>query len=371
MGFVSMRTEMFRLKLRVLLLTVCGLSPCWVSPAQTALQAPPKSITPPPLPALPHPTLDRIHGANAVVCGVVKEEEDYSRSEDHGNRAAFDIDLCKAVAVATLGPDARVVVRSFPDEPFALRALKSGEVDLVATASLTVANMSANVALSAPVLMDGQGLLVPRSSGAHTPADLAGKRVCFLTGSLAEDGLHRYAVDHKVSFSWYPFSEAGEMEAAFFTGNCDAISSDATQLANIRAIDPRRAAEFTILPEVIRQDPLAMATWAGDPSFGALVYWTAELLLSGEEMGVTRATLPSLRSSDRPEIRQLLGQGYGVASALGARPHWGAEVLEAVGNYGEIFDRDLGMHASLQLERGENRLSSQGGALFAVPVRDQ
>ncbi len=338
---------------------------------QTALQAPPKSAALPPLPALPHPTLDRIHAANAVACGVVKEEEDYSRNEDHGNRAAFDIDLCKAVAVATLGPGARLVVRSYPDEPFAVRALKSGEVDLVATASLTVANMTQGVALSAPVLLDGQGVLFPKNAAVHSAVDLAGKKVCFLTGSAAEQGLHSYAEAHRVTYIWYPFSEAGEMEAAFFTGNCDAVTGDMTQLANIRGIDVRRVSEFTILPETLRSDPLAAATWAGDPSFGTLVYWTAQVLLGAEQLGITQRNAKEMASSPRPEIGALLGQRLGAAAMLGARPHWGAEVIEAVGNYGELFERDLGRQSPLRLERGSNRLSTQGGELLAIPVGDR
>lgn len=339
--------------------------------AQVALQAPPKSSAmPPPLPALPHPTLDRIHAANAMTCGISKEEEDYSRSEDHGNRAAFDIDLCKAVAIATLGTGAKLVVKSYPDEPFALRALRSGEVDVVATASLSVANMTQGVAFSAPVLLDGQSMLLPNNSAVHTAADLRGKKICFLTGSAAEDGLHSYAETHGISYTWYPFSEAGEMEAAFFTGNCDAISSDLTQLANIRAIDARRASEFTLLPGTFREDPLAVATWAGDASFSTLVYWTVQVLLQAEELGVTQANVETMRNSPKPEVQQLLGQRFGAAKLLGTRPQWGAEVLQAAGNYGELFERDLGARSALQIPRGNNRLAMQDGGLYALPVRD-
>ncbi len=301
----------------------------------------------------------------------MKEEEDYSRNEDHGNRAAFDIDLCKAVAVAVLGPGARLIVKSYPDEPFAVRALKSGVIDLVATASLSVANMTGDVTLTAPVLLDGQGVLLPKNAAVHTPADLAGKRVCFLTGSAAEEGLHSYAERHGISFTWYPFSEAGEMEAAFFTGNCDAVSSDLTQLANIRGIDETRAGEFTILPETMRDDPLAMATWAGDTSFSTAVYWTVEALLQAEQLGITQANVKGMENGKGPEIQQLLGQGLGVSRMLGARPHWGAEVIEAVGNYGELYERDLGIHSAFHLERGSNRLTTQGGSLYVVPLRDR
>ena len=159
--------------------------------AQAPLSAPPAPAkTPIPL---PHPVLDRVHAAHAFVCGVAKEEEDYSRAEDHGNRAAFDIDMCKAVAVAVLGSGAKLVVKIYPDEPAAVRALATGEVDLLASASITVDNTAQGLLFTRPTLYDGQGFLIANNPSVHTPLDLAGKKVCFLTGSIAESVLHAYA----------------------------------------------------------------------------------------------------------------------------------------------------------------------------------
>ena len=327
-----------------------------------ALVAPPaKAPLPPPL---PHPVLDRIRAAHAMACGVSKEEEDYSRAEDHGNRAAFDIDLCKAVAVAVLGPGAQLVVKSFPDEPTAVRALRTGEIDMLATASATVENTVADLVFTRPVFYDGQGLLTLNQPNFHSPLDMAGKKICFLTGSDAEEGLHRYAAEHRITYVWYPFSEAGEMEAAFFTGNCDAISSDVTQLANIRTIDTRRANDFKVLPQLMRRDPLAIATLGSDVRFAAIVRWTLETLIVAEEKGVTMSSAKTPQASASPEIQNLLGQRFGTGAALGLDPHWGANVLAAVGNYGEIFDRDLGAHSPLGLDRGENKLSTDGGLIY-------
>ncbi len=326
-----------------------------------------------------HPVLDRVRAAGSLACGVSKEEEDYSRAEDHGNRAALDIDFCKAVAVALLGPGTHMVVKSFPDEPAATKALLAGDVDLLASAGLTVANTAKGLQFTQPVFFDGQGFLLPANPAVRTPVDLAGKKVCFLTGSDAEAGLHSYAAQHAISYIWYPFSEAGEMEAAFFTGNCDAVSSDVSQLANIRAIMSTRNAEFTILPQLIRQDPLAAAT-VGDAAFAAIVNWTLNALLEAEQLGITQATVRGRLAGTEgagtatavaaPEVRQLLGQRYGTGSLLGLQPHWVADVVQAVGNYGEIFERDLGAGSPLRLDRGENRLPSAGGLQFAVPLTD-
>ena len=390
------RDRMFRpfasLSMLSFLLCALSVSPCTLlaqtaqapSTAQTtpstpetgltrAVPRPPASPLPPPL---PHPVLDRVRSAGSLSCGLAKEEEDYSRAEDHGNRAAFDIDLCKAVAVALFGPGAHLVVKNYPDEPAAIRALLTGEINLLASVSPTVANTARDLTFTQPVLFDGQGFLLPNNPAVHTPLDLAGKKVCFLTGSDAEAGLHHYAAKQGIAYVWYPFSEAGEMEAAFFTGNCDAISSDVTSLANIRAIVGARAATYTILPQLIRQDPLAAAT-IGDVRFANIVSWTLSALLTAEQLGVTQANAalpaPATQPQTQPlgdETRRFLGQRFGTGTLLGLDPHWTANVIQTVGNYGEIFDRDLGTGSPLRLDRGENRLWDAGGLQFPLPLTD-
>ncbi len=340
-------------------------------PSTKTRSKPPQTVSASASPSLPHPVLDRIRAAHSISCGVSKEEEDYSRAEDHGNRAAFDIDLCKAVTVAILGTGSPLLIKTYPDEPAALAALKSGQVDLVASASPSVRNTVQGLLFSQPSFYDGQGFLLPANPRVRSPLDLAGKKVCFLTGSKAEDGLHSYAAQHGIRYIWYPFSEAGEMEAAFFTGNCDAITSDVSQLANIRGIEPRRKRDFTILPQLIRQDPLAAASLAEDVSFNNIVHWTLETIVEAEELGVTKDNVEQMEQSSRPEIEQLLGQRYGTGEALGLDPHWGAQVIKSVGNYGEIFARDLGEGSPLGLDRGENRLWSQGGVMLATPLGSQ
>ena len=337
---------------------------------KVALTAPPPKVPLPP--ALPHPVLDRIRAAHAMNCGVSKEEEDYSRATDHGNRAAFDIDLCKAVAVAVLGPGAKLLLQSYPDENYAVRALRTGEIDMLATATDSISNTAVDILFTRPVFYDGQGILTTNDPARRTPLDLAGKKVCFLTGSAAEEGLHAYAREHNITYIWYPFSEAGEMEAAFFTGNCDAVSGDVSQLANTRTIDPRRANDFKVLPQLIRQDPLATATLGGDVRFSAIVRWTMETLVAAESLGVTMGNAKSVATSTtRPEVQAVLGQRFGSGTALGLDPYWGVNVVAAVGNYGEIFDRDLGARSTLGLDRGENRLWTDGGLMYGLvpPIR--
>ncbi len=363
-----------RRPLALLLCLLFAPSAVLLAQAPQPIAASPKPAAAPLPPPLPHPVLDRIHNTHLLTCGVSKEEEDYSRAEDHGNRAAFDIDFCKAVAVALLGPGAHLVVKNYPDEPAATRALLTGEIDLLASASPTVANTARDLTFSQPVFFDGQGFLLPKDPTVHSPLDLAGKKVCFLTGSDAEAGLHFYAAKHGIAYIWYPFSEAGEMEAAFFTGNCDAISGDVSSLANIRAIVGPRAAVYTILPQLIRHDPLAAAT-TGDPRLAAIVNWTLNALLTAEQLGLTQANVHAQLTAAQPqiygsEVQAFLGQRFGTGALLGLDPHWTANVVQAVGNYGEIYDRDLGAGSPLRLDRGENRLPDAGGLQFPSPVTD-
>ncbi len=313
-------------------------------------------------------TLDKVRAAHSLTCGVIKEEEDYSRAEDHGNRAAFDLDSCKAVAVAILGPRAQFTIKVYSDEPDAAAALRKGSIDLLPTASPTLANEIGNMfGFARPTFYDAQGFLVLTKSGIRNAHDLAGKKVCYLTGSEADGGLRAYAAREHLEYIWYPFSEAGEMEAAFFTGNCVAVTSDISQLANTRAIDKQRAREFTILPDHIRKDPLAPACRLGDPQFAAVVDWTVEALIEAEELGVTRANVAQMQVSADPEVQLLMGKPLSTGKLLGLDMHWAANVIEATGNYGEIFERDLGAGSPLRLDRAENRLWTQGGLMYALP----
>ncbi len=325
--------------------------------------------------AIAGPILDRIHTAKSLSCGVIKEEEDYSRATDHGNRAAFDLDMCKAIAVATLGAGAHFTVSVFPDEPAGVKALRDGHIDLLPSASPTVANTAGGLSFGPVTLYDGEGLMISNNAAdvktVREPKDLAGKKICFVITSASETGLREFAAREKITYIWFPFSEVGEMEAAFFTGNCSGLAGDVTQLANTRAINRGQAGNYTILPQIIRKDPLAPAYKAGDPQFAAIVHWTVETLIEAEELGVTQGNVDALRTSEDGAIKQLLGQHFGTGALLGLDDHWGANVVKATGNYGEMFERDLGKDSPLRLDRGANRLWTDGGLMYSEPAADR
>ena len=314
--------------------------------------------------------LDRIRKANTLTCGIDQAEAEFSTNEDHGARVAFDQDLCKAVAVAVLGPSARVTDRGYPDDLTALQALRSGEVDLVPTVSSDFTHSAVtSVGFTRPMLYDGIGFLVPSSSGVTRAAGLSQRKICLLAETEVEVEVRAWFAAKHLVFVPFPFQEEGEMEAAFVTGNCGALAGDLTRLTQTRTTLAARRSEFLLLPEVISSDPLAAAFPAADPSFGAIVRWTMEALIEAEQLGLTAENIGSQTSSQNPAVGRLLGATHELGRTLGLRDDWVARTIQSVGNYGQIFDRDLGATSPMGLPRGQNRLATEGGLLAALPFK--
>ncbi len=314
-------------------------------------------------------TLSAVRKAGALKCGINRAEADYSKDDTHGNLAAFAADLCKAVAAATLGPGAHVIATGFGDEPHALAALEAGGVDLVAGASPSIARRAAfGLRFGPPMYFDGQGFLIRDATAVKRLEDFAGKQICFIAGTSADFTLNAVLRERGIAFIPFPFEEQGEMEAALFTGHCAAVTGDLSQLADTLYGFHGGRGRFEVGTDVIREDPLAPAYREGDPQWSAIVDATMNALVLAEAHAVTADNARVLQQSDNPAIRRLLGSTPGVGSLLGLDDHWALAVIEAVGNYGEIFERDLGEHSPLKLDRGANRPRSLGGALVETPL---
>jgi general L-amino acid transport system substrate-binding protein len=319
-------------------------------------------------------TLDHIRQTKTLRCGINQETPEYSTSDDHGARQAFDADICKAVAVAILGPNARTTLVPYPDDVAAMAALPTGKVDLVPTLTLDLKH-SANtgIVFSPPLLYDGVGFLVPLSASLTHAAELSDRKVCFLAETEVEAALRawfsRQPTQPNLTFVPFPFQEEGEMEAAFTTGNCTALAGDLTRLADTRVAFGPLSARYTLLPEQISKDPLAAASRAGDPAFAAIVRWTIEILLQAEESGLTRQNIAAAPTSSDPTVAILTGQTREIGARLSLDNAWATRVIAAVGNYGEIYDRDLGDQSPLKLPRALNRLYTQGGLMYPLPLK--
>jgi general L-amino acid transport system substrate-binding protein len=320
--------------------------------------------------AIAGPTLDKIKAAGTLACGINTELPEYSLQDAHGNHAAFDQDICKAVAVAVLGENAKFTIASFLDEEDGLKALQAGEIALLATGSANLSNAAhASFGFSRPVFYDFQGFLVSKSSGINSAKDLAGQKICFLTGTEIEAQLQAFMERQKIKYLPYAFSEEGEMEAAFVTRNCAAVTADVSQLAYERTAFKSMANNFEILPDVIAKDPLALTYRLDDKEWAAIVNWTLEVLIQAEDSGVTQANLAAMKKSNDLVIQRLLGTQRGYWQFIGLDDNFASRIIEAVGNYGEIFERDLGASSKLRLARGPNNLWTHGGLMYALPVR--
>ncbi len=342
----------------LLLLFVTGTLPCPIHRALCDEWEPQRSMATPPT----SPTITAIRKANALTCGINQSEAEYNITDQHGPRVAFDQDLCRAVAAAILGPHARTAVRGFPDNDTALAALRAHEVDLIPTISDDFTHATApGITLSRPVLIDAQGFLVLKSSGITKPEDLVHNKICFLTGTEAELHLHTWFDRQNLAILPFPFQEEGEMEAAFVTNNCAALSGDLTRLANTRVAFASRAREYAILPQAIALDPLAMASRSDDLTFTNLLNATISILLEAEELAGTP-------KSD-PQMQRLLGQSHELSTPFGLAPDWPANVLATTGSYAEIYTRTLGEASPLKLPRGLNALWNHGGLLYPTPLQ--
>jgi len=315
-------------------------------------------------------TLDRIRQTGILRCGINQEIAEYSTSDDHGALEAFDSDICKAVAVAILGPKAQVVATGYPDDVASMEALRSGAVDLLPTLTLDLTHSTEpGILFSRPVLYDGVGFLVPLSAKVSLANQLSGKKICFLAETEVEVALRAWYAKQHLKFVPFPFQEEGEMEAAFVTGNCTALAGDLTRLAATRVAFGPLAARFTLLPELVSKDPLAAASPENDPQFARVVDWTLEILLQAEESGLTQHNIATAPANSDSTVEILTGRTREIGSRLGLDDTWALRVIAAVGNYAEIYERDLGSQSPLNLPRGLNRLSTDGGLMYSLPLK--
>jgi general L-amino acid transport system substrate-binding protein len=315
-------------------------------------------------------TLDHIRQTKTLRCGINQETPEYSTSDDHGARQAFDVDICRAVAVAILGSNARTTLVPYPDDVTSMAALGSGKVDLLPTLTLDLKHFAnTRITFSPPLLYDGVGFLVPVGANLTHAAELSNQKVCFLAGTAVEGALRAWFAQQDLKLLPFPFNEEGEMQAAFVSGNCAALAGDLTRLAATRVGFGPLAARYMLLPNLISKDPLAAASRADDPTFAAIVRWTVEVLLQAEESGLTQRNVAAARTNDDPTIAVLTGQTREIGDNFGLDNAWATRVIAAVGNYGEIYDRDLGDQSPLKLPRALNRLYTQGGLMYPLPLK--
>jgi general L-amino acid transport system substrate-binding protein len=316
-------------------------------------------------------TLDSVRAAGALRCGVVVTPEDWNKTDLHGPLAPLGLEICKAVAVAALGIQARVDVTAYPSELEAEEGLSKGPVDLAVGVSPDATAMwHWRIGFGPPFFYDGQGFLLRHDAAVASLAGLAGMGVCVVEGTDNEKILLARTVARGIAIVPMPFQEEGEMDDGLAVRHCDAISADISRLAQIKATYPKQLGADRILTETLTLAPVAPAYRQGDPQWSMIVDWTIYALIQAEASGVTQANVAAERASEDPVIQRLLGVDWATSRALGLAAHdWAAQVIGVVGNYGEIYDRTVGSHSALQLPRGLNALWLNGGLMHPLPVQ--
>ncbi|MDJ0386694.1 amino acid ABC transporter substrate-binding protein [Roseomonas sp. E05] len=322
------------------------------------------------LPAAAGPTLEGVRARGQVVCGVNTGVAGFSAPDSQGNYQGLDAEFCRAVAAATLGDTAKV---RFVPTTYQTRfvALQGGEIDLLArnvTQTLT-RDTALGFNMAGVNFYDGQGFMVHKSAGLTAAKQLDGATVCVLPGSTSELNLGDFARREKITIQPVVLSSMDEMTGAYQSGRCDAMTTDASQLAALRVSALRDPAEHMILPERISKEPLGPMVRHGDEEWRDIVAWTLMAMIEAEELGITRQNVEAMRASPDPNVQRVLGVAPGFGKALGLPEDWAFQVIRQVGNYGEVFERSLGKDSPIGLERGLNDLWTRGGLMYALPLR--
>lgn len=327
----------------------------------------------PALAAQPTPSpsrLEQITKRGHLVCGVEPVVPGFAETGAGGRFRGFDVDICRAVAAAIFGaPDHVKFVQVLTVGDF----LKQAEVDVVARRlTWELRREYPHGILFGPVTFhDGQGFLVARKLGVKTPRDLRGTPVCVAGGTVFEFNLGTYASGQPVDIKKVVLESATDFQgiaAALTEGRCGAYTADVSELGAVRS-KLTRASDFVILSEHISKEPLAPLVRANDPQLFSILRWTIFALITAEELGVTSTNVDAMRKSANVDVQRLLGVVPGNGAALGLDEGWAYNAIKAVGNYGEVFEKNIGRDSPLGLDRGLNRLAKEGGLMSAPPLR--
>jgi len=314
-------------------------------------------------------TLDDVKGKGFVQCGVSQGLPGFSNPDDKGNWSGLDVDYCRGVAAAIFGdPEAVKFTPLSAKERFT--ALQSGEVDILSRNTTWTMGRDTSLGLNFAGVdyYDGQGFMVRKSLGVSSALELSGASVCTNTGTTTELNVADYFRANNMDYEIVAFEKADEVVQAYDAGRCDVYTTDASGLyaQRLKLTDPN---EHMVLPEIISKEPLGPVVRQGDDQWFNIAKWVLFAMINAEELGVTQANVGEMKNSDNPEIKRLLGTEGAFGEGIGLSNDWAANAIAAVGNYGEVFDRNVGPNTPLGIARGLNALWSKGGLMYAPPVR--
>ncbi len=315
-------------------------------------------------------TLDTIKQRGQLVCGVNTGLAGFSQADSQGNWSGLDVDVCKALAASILS-DANKVKWVPLNAQQRFTALQSGEVDILSRNTTWTLTRDASLGLNflPTTYYDGQGFMVPSKGKVKSAKQLKGATVCVQSGTTTEKNLTDYSRANKLDIKPVVFEKLEAATGAYFAGRCQAYTTDASGLASTRNKEAKDPKDHLILPELISKEPLAPSVRRGDDEFFAIGKWVIYALIEAEEYGITQANVDQMKTSTDPVVQRILGTSEDTGKLLGLDKEWAYRAIKAVGNYGEIFERNVGPGSALGLPRGVNNLWNKGGIQYAPPVR--
>uniref|UniRef100_Q07N18 Cationic amino acid ABC transporter, periplasmic binding protein n=1 Tax=Rhodopseudomonas palustris (strain BisA53) TaxID=316055 RepID=Q07N18_RHOP5 len=314
-------------------------------------------------------TLKTIQDRGVLSCGVSQGLPGFSTPDDKGNWTGLDVDICRAIAAAVFNDPTKVkfVPLSAKDR---FTALQSGEIDVLSrNTTWTISrDTSLGVNFTGVTYYDGQGFLVKKALKVNSALELNGASICVQTGTTNEQNVADYFKGNNMKYEVIAFSTADEALKAYEAGRCDVFTSDVSQLYALR-LKLAAVADHAVLPEVISKEPLGPLVRHGDDQWFDIVKWTLFAMINAEEFGVTQKNVEDQAKLDKPDLKRMFGTDGNLGEQLGLTKDWVIRIVKATGNYGEVFERNVGSGSKLGIARGLNQLWNKGGIQYAPPIR--
>jgi general L-amino acid transport system substrate-binding protein len=313
--------------------------------------------------------LDAVKKKGYIQAGVNGGVFGFGMPDSKGVWKGLDVDTARAVAAAIFGDADKVKFTPLTAQQ-RFTALQSGEIDVLTRNATRTLSRETQLGLNFVQVnyYDGQGFMVPKNLGVKSAKELDGATVCVLPGTTTEQNAADFFRSNNMKMNPVVIESTSELAKTFFAGRCDVITSDASQLAGTRAVAPKPS-DYMILPEIISKEPLAPAVRHGDDQFFDIVNFTVLALINAEELGITSQNVDEMLKSKDPVVQRFLGVVPGNGAALGLNEKWVYNIIKQVGNYGEIFERNVGVNTKLGLERGLNALWTNGGLMYSPPFK--
>ncbi|WP_395660529.1 amino acid ABC transporter substrate-binding protein [Aestuariivirga sp.] len=322
-------------------------------------------------------TLDDVRQKGFLQCGVSQGLPGFSNPDEQNNWTGMDVDFCRAVAAAVLGDPQKVKFTPLSAKE-RFTALQSGEIDILSRNTTWTMSRDTSLGLkfAGTMYYDGQGFLINSTKfpEVKSAAQLAGATVCTQTGTTTELNLADYFKSNNMEYKLVAFEKNEEALAAYQDGRCDVYTTDQSGLYSVR-LKLAKPEENVVLPEIISKEPLGPVVRQGDDAWFNVVKWTYFALVNAEELGITSQNIEEMKASKNPEVQRLLGvenadgSAAGFGTGIGLEEAWAVNIIKATGNYGEIFERNVGLNTPLKIARGKNALWKDGGLQYAPPIR--